>query len=124
MGSIEYGCQRLGTPLLLILGHEKCGAVTTACTSNQTDFAQGCVSSIIQQIQPVIEKAKKMYPDDYISHAITENTLLQMENSLKSEIVSSLILENRLTVIPAIYSFTTGKVTKIETNSKPIEKNS
>jgi carbonic anhydrase len=48
LGSIEYGVEHLGTPLLVVLGHEKCGAVTAACKGGECP----------PNIQAIVDKMK------------------------------------------------------------------
>lgn len=56
LGSVEYGVGHLHTPLLLIMGHEKCGAVTAAYDGGH---AEGNIAAIVKKIQPAIKRAKK-----------------------------------------------------------------
>lgn len=55
LGSVEYGVGHLHTPLLVVLGHEKCGAVTAAYDGH----AEGNIAAIVKRIQPAVKKAKK-----------------------------------------------------------------
>eukprot|EP01126_Amoeba_proteus_P026247 TRINITY_DN2600_c0_g1_i16.p1 TRINITY_DN2600_c0_g1~~TRINITY_DN2600_c0_g1_i16.p1 ORF type:complete len:172 (-),score=27.07 TRINITY_DN2600_c0_g1_i16:241-756(-) len=112
IGSVEYGCEHLGTPLLVILGHEKCGAVTAACSGN-TEFA-GSVGDLIKYISPVVAKAKAQHPEDFVPHAINDNILLQMRTVLASPVIAKLVAEGHLKVVPAVYSLTTGQVTRLK----------
>lgn len=55
LGSVEYGVGHLHTPLLIVLGHEKCGAVTAAYDGH----AEGNIAAIVKKMAPAIKKAKK-----------------------------------------------------------------
>src|SRR5438270_8287088 len=55
LGSIEYGVEHLGARLIVVLGHERCGAVTAAVAS---DTAPGHVQSVVRDIQPAVKGAK------------------------------------------------------------------
>jgi carbonic anhydrase len=55
LGSVEYGVGHLHTPLLVVLGHEGCGAVTAAYDGH----AEGNIAAIIKKLAPAIKKAKK-----------------------------------------------------------------
>ncbi len=56
LGSVEYGVGHLHTPLLVVLGHEKCGAVTAAYDGGH---AEGNLAAIVKRIAPAVKKAKK-----------------------------------------------------------------
>lgn len=56
IGSVEYAVAHLHTPLLVVMGHEKCGAVTAAYDGGQ---AEGCIGAIVKKIAPAVKKAKK-----------------------------------------------------------------
>jgi len=56
LGSVEYGVGHLHTPLLIVLGHEKCGAVTAAYDGGH---AEGNIGAIVKRIAPAVKRAKK-----------------------------------------------------------------
>src|SRR5258708_23306286 len=55
LGSIEYGVEHLGARLIVVLGHQRCGAVIAALAS---DSAPGHVESIVREIQPAVQAVK------------------------------------------------------------------
>jgi carbonic anhydrase len=55
LGSVEYGVGHLHTPLLIVLGHEKCGAVTAAYDGH----AEGNIAAIVKKLAPAVKRAKK-----------------------------------------------------------------
>jgi len=57
LGSIEYGVEHLHTPLLIILGHESCGAVKATLESEGK--LEGNIGAILKKIRPAVEAAKK-----------------------------------------------------------------
>ncbi len=58
-GSIEYGVDHLGTPLLVVLGHTQCGAVTAATTGAEV---HGNIRPLVQGIGPAVAKARRNIP--------------------------------------------------------------
>ncbi len=58
LASIEYAVDHLQAPLFMILGHEKCGAVTAAIAHEGQ--AQGNIGLLLGQIQPAIERARQL----------------------------------------------------------------
>src|SRR5207249_3376472 len=69
LGTIEYGVAHLGARLIVVLGHQRCGAVKAALES---DHAPGHIDSLVRDIQPAV-KAAKGKPGDALAAAITEN---------------------------------------------------
>ena len=55
LGSIEYAVEHLGTQLIMVLGHDRCGAVTAAVKEGD---ASGHLGSIMKAIAPAVKKAK------------------------------------------------------------------
>lgn len=104
LGSIEYGVGHLHTSLLVVLGHEKCGAVTGACKglceNNHIDL-------VLEKIKPAICKVGK----DNIEYTITENINCVVESiKTSSKVVEEKIVQGKLKIIGMKYSLSTGKV--------------
>ncbi|HWR04846.1 MAG TPA: carbonic anhydrase, partial [Humidesulfovibrio sp.] len=113
MGSIEYGVGHLGTPVVLVLGHTACGAVTAAV---QNAKVHGNIPALINQIKPAVAKAKSWSPnasgDDLLNKSIKANVWLTMENILrKSHEVREFVKNGRVLVVGGIYDLSTGQVT-------------
>jgi carbonic anhydrase len=114
LGSIEYGVEHLHTPLFIILGHEKCGAVTAALDAKGEP--EGNIGAILKKIMPAVKKAKKAGKDreSTLDLAIQENVRNTYKNVMKSKIVSELVHEGKLQIIGAEYYLGTGKVEMID----------
>ncbi len=78
LGSIEYGILHCHTPLLVILGHNKCGAVTAACSINCKE--ENNIDYIIEKIKPALKKV----PSKDIEETIEENIKQVIEDILKN----------------------------------------
>jgi carbonic anhydrase len=72
LGSIEYAAEELRTSLLLVLGHERCGAV--AATIKHGELL-GHISTLVNAIQPAVDSAKQE-PGDLLSNAVQTNIKL------------------------------------------------
>ena len=112
MGSIEYAVEHLQMPLLVVLGHSKCGAVTAVV---KQDPADGHLKKLVGHIVPAVESAKKAHPtaseDQLIDASIKANVQLAVQTLLdKSEIVRHAVEEKKLTIVPAVYDISTGQV--------------
>jgi carbonic anhydrase len=107
LASIEYAAEHLHTPVLVVMGHQKCGAVTAAAAGGE---AEGHLPSLIALIRPAIESAKGR-PGDLIDNAVhinVENVVRQVRES--TPVLSGLVQHGALTVVGAVYSLDTGKV--------------
>ncbi len=104
LGSIEYAVDHLGTRLIVVLGHERCGAVTAALASAT---APGHVESLVRDIQPAV-KATKGKEGNALDLAIAENARLVAAQIRKEAVLGELAREVR--VVSAVYDLDTGKV--------------
>lgn len=109
IGSVEYGVGVLGSPLLVVLGHTKCGAVMATVDGKAVP---GSIGSIVAKIQPAVEKARATGAtgDDLIELAADLNIEAVIAELETSPIVKSLVDEGKLTVISAKYHMHNGEV--------------
>ncbi len=110
LGSIEYGVQHLSTPLLIILGHDSCGAVQA--TLDAKGKTEGNIGTILKKIMPSVEAAQKVNKGrgETLSLAVRENVMNSYQEVMKSRIVRHLLREGKLQVVAAEYHLGTGKV--------------
>ena len=107
LGSIEYAVEHLHVHLIVVLGHEKCGAVQAAVAGGE---APGHIGSVVQAIEPAVQKARGE-PGDLLENAIDENVRLvvrKIENS--GPILSHEVATGRLKVVGARYDLSPGTV--------------
>ena len=108
LASIEYAVEHLHTPLLVVMGHQKCGAVSAAVEGGE---ASGHLPELIKAIQPAVEKAKGM-PGDVIENAVRSNVEMVVQQlSTSQPVLAPLVNEDKLRIVGAVYSLDTGKVT-------------
>jgi carbonic anhydrase len=107
LGSIEYAVEHLGSKLVIVLGHGKCGAVTAATKGPD---APGHVGAIVRAIQPAVKKVQKM-PGDLVDNAIRANASLVVSKIKSSKpILAEMVSKGELEVIGAYYNIETGAV--------------
>lgn len=105
LGSIEYGCEHLHTPLLVVMGHSGCGAVKATCDCRGKG-GEGHIADIVKAVN--VAASKKNYSP---AESVVCNVQCSIENIRKSShIVSHLEKEGRLKIVGALYSLETGKV--------------
>src|SRR4030095_2137242 len=69
LGSLEYGAEHLHVPLLVVLGHQHCGAVTAAVAG---EGAEGHIGALINLLRPAVEKTRGL-PGDPVENAVKSN---------------------------------------------------
>ena len=110
-GTIEYGAEHLGIPLIVVLGHEACGAVTAACSV--VEKHERFPGSIGPMINAIVPAAKAVYgkPGDFVENTVRENAKRAATTiATKSRIVSHLIHANKVKVLAARYDLDSGQV--------------
>lgn len=112
IGSIEYGVEHLGTPLLVVMGHSKCGAVTAAATNAAVG---GSIPVILERILPAVASARQAFPGFDANALIPEIIKANVWHSIadlyqRSAIVRELAHERKLKVVGAIYDIQSGRV--------------
>lgn len=111
-GSAEYGVEHLKTPLLVVLGHTNCGAVTAVVTKAKV---AGNIPPILANIIPAVLTASRENPDlkgmDLVPAATQANVFYSMEQLFKrSETIRNKTLFGKLKVIGALYDIKSGQV--------------
>lgn len=109
MGSVEYAVDHLGVKVLLVLGHNSCGGVTSAISHGEHS---GAVGNLLHHIQADI-------PDfvgkpEMLDEAIAAHTNAQVATLLQNDLVAESVKAGRLIVRGAHYDIHTGKVTFLE----------
>jgi len=107
MGSIEYAAEHLGVPLVLVLGHQKCGAVQAAVKGGE---APGKIRKLMEALEPALRKAKSL-SGDLVENTVRVNVEQIVDQLKKSEpIMAELLHEGKVRVVGGYYSLETGRV--------------
>jgi carbonic anhydrase len=116
-GSIEYGLAHVNTPVLVVLGHTQCGAVTavTHAVHGTGHPLERNIPPLVDNIQPAVEKAIAGHPeahgDKVIPYAIVENVWQGIEDLfMTSPATRELVKSGKAKVVGAIYDVGTGEV--------------
>ena len=109
MASEEFAVGVLGAPLLMVLGHERCGAVAAAVAGGELP---GVVESLAVAIQPAVQ-ASEGEPGDRLTNAVKANVRLQVQRLQSSHVIASAVQEGKIKVVGAYYDLDTGEVSLV-----------
>ena len=116
VGSVEYAADHLGSQLVVVMGHSSCGAVGAAVEGH----AHGNIESIVHEIVPSVEEAKKTESNEEAIADLAED--LNVANTIKrlreSSIIKELEESGKLKIVGAKYDIETGEVTYFEEESE------
>ena len=143
LASIEYAAEHLGSQLLVVLGHERCGAVKAALDAGTTPPKAtdahvpdkhskgkakasehghepahvGHIGDLIAEIAPAVTESKS-WPGDPLENAVKSNALRTAKKICFGAPLSEMVASGRLTVVSAIYDLDSGRV-KLLSQSQP-----
>jgi carbonic anhydrase len=124
IGSLEYAVRSLGVKLILIIGHENCGAIKKAVeTHNNKSYGELSenLQSIMNHIYPAIEKLPNS-DEECLDDIIRSNIHYQVEDLInKDEYISQKVQANEIMLFGAEYSLATGLVTLFQNNYNKTE---
>lgn len=112
IATIEYGVEHLRVPLVVVLGHTKCGAVTAAA---EGAAPHGHLERLIDHIAPAVASVKQREPgaagSRLVRLAIRANVMQSMRDVLsQSQVVASAVKEARVRVVGGVYDLQTGAI--------------
>ncbi len=114
LGSMEFGCRVMGAKLILVLGHESCGAITSAIDS----VKQGNITAMLANIKPAID-ASQDFPGDktsknpeFVSYVLKNNVIHTIKFIReKSPILKEMEDKGQIRIVGAYYNMQHGTVT-------------
>ncbi len=113
LGSIEYAAENLDAPVLLILGHEECGAVAAAASGEKAPTSN--LESIVARIRPVLKKARGHAEGPDLLRLAEQANVHRIAADLlrRSPLLRRKVAAGKLTLIKAIYQLRSGRVTRL-----------
>jgi len=125
LGSIEYAAEHLGSPLVMVLGHERCGAVTATVDSKGKTTGSANIDAIVKAIEPNMKLATKdcdackgekkcaeTKKSEFVECVIDANAKKVAANlTKKSKILKHLVDEKKIKIVAAKYDLDDGMVT-------------
>jgi carbonic anhydrase len=107
VGSVEYAAAHLHTPLIVVLGHAKCGAVGATVAGGELE---GHLPSLAEAIQPAVDQVRDL-PGDLVDNAVRANAKMVAEQLRSSQpVLAELANAGELKIVAARYDLDTGLV--------------
>ncbi|MGV6831931.1 MAG: carbonic anhydrase family protein [bacterium] len=114
IGSIEYSCKVAGSKLVLVLGHESCGAVKAACDGVEL----GNITALLSNIMPAVKKSSEEVDGeanssnkDFVAQTVKNNVSLTMDRiRVKSPILREMEENGEIEIVGGVYMLSSGKV--------------
>lgn len=120
MGSIEFGVLELSIPLILVLGHTHCGAVTAACHAGDEEPLPGKLDVLVRAIQPAVQAARILGNNrdgtDLVDLAVTVNVRFTIDRLMSSPIIQEAVKAGNLRIFGAVYDLATGTVSEVDSD--------
>lgn len=115
LASMEYACKYIGSKVVLVLGHESCGAVNAACAG----LEDGNLTELMGRMETAVilasEEGGDPFSKEFQSRAVRYNVEVMRERILQgSEILNSLAKENKIKIAGGVFNLSTGLVEFIE----------
>lgn len=105
IASMEYAVANLGTPVIVVLGHQSCGAVTAAVSGGDNGYN---LNHLLAHITPAIQASSEGASVDEV---IRKNALLTVNDLInRSSIIEGAVNSGKLDIVPAYYYLDSGKV--------------
>lgn len=105
LGSIEYGAEHANAPLIVVMGHESCGAVTAEYNAvKNNEPLEGNIAKLVEKIKPSVDSSSSI---EEASHKNVDSTVEQIK---ADPVIKTLIEEGKVKVVAAYYTLD-GKVT-------------
>jgi carbonic anhydrase len=112
LASLEYAVKMLGVPLMMVLGHSNCGAVSAAIkVVMERAELPGHLPELIDSIKPAVIAAHARHPGDLLAAAIEENVKINVKRMYDDvPILSEALAAKKIAVVGGVYDLATGKV--------------
>ncbi len=114
LGSLEYAVEHLGAHLLVVLGHDACGAVKATIAGGE--LPSDNLRAIVEHISPAVEAARVHWSgDELLDHAIAANAQQSARDLLlRSPVLRDAVEKGHLKLVTAVYHFADGRVTPLD----------
>jgi carbonic anhydrase len=113
LGSVEYSVAVLGSRLVVVLGHRKCGAVDAALGHSHN--LPGSIPAVVAPIKPAVKLTTRVPKAQRLDATIVENVRVTMKRiPRESKIIGDMMKKGQLRVVGGVYDLETGAVTWVK----------
>jgi carbonic anhydrase len=117
LGSLEYAVEVLGVPIILVLGHDECGAIraTIDDVEGKMNASGEFIHKLVDQIRPTVlaANAQGKHEIDDVTELHVQDTINEMLTS--SSLIAEAVKSGKLAVVGANYKLTLGEIHPIVT---------
>lgn len=117
LGSMEFGCKVSGAKLIVVMGHESCGAIKGAIDNVKL----GNMTAMLDKIKPAVARSQNFQGDKtskneaFVDYVAINNVAVAIENiKARSPILMDMLKKGEIKIVGAYYSLKTGEVTFLE----------
>jgi len=113
LGSVQFSVDHLYTPLLVVMGHQRCGAVKATIEAIEHGHgAPGAIPTVVEALRPAYEAAKPL-PGDLVDNMVRTQTRLTVERLRADPVMRAYSAKHPLRIVGAYYSLDRGVVSII-----------
>jgi carbonic anhydrase len=115
LASLEYSIEVLGAPLVMVLGHTNCGAVSAVVKNAQKSAPlPGHIFMLVDALQPGVEKSIEQGGDHVLDNAIEANVRFNVERLRRAQpILAQRVKDKKLEIVGAVYELASGRVKQL-----------
>lgn len=112
LGSMEFASKVVGTKLIVVLGHNRCGAVNGAIDHVELGNLTGLLNKIEPAIDAVKQESINDSDDEYFRNKVVKRNVIDVANEIpeRSEILRQMISDGEIAIAKGVYSVETGQV--------------
>lgn len=129
IASLEYAAEHLGSKVILVMGHERCGAVKAACDTFTAAHAsheehghaapKSSIPTLVEFLLPSVSAAAAKHPKSLLDAAIAENADLHAQAIFdKSPLLKDMLGKGEIALVSGVYDLDTGRVTLSKAKAK------
>ena len=108
VGSLEFAALKLRVPLVVVLGHTRCGAIQAALAADDTAPAAGSIAAVIEGVRPAVDRARSL-PGDLLTNAVVAHVEDTVAALRAGGVLGPLVRDGLLEIVGARYDLDTGR---------------
>lgn len=111
IGSLEYAVEHLGSTIIVVMGHQSCGAVKSACSGEKSDSVN--LDAVVTPIAPSCAKVDLRHPETFDLAVRDHVHRVAQEVLANSQVLKKAVDDGKLSIVEAYYTLDTGEVNRL-----------